>query len=453
MFELLLQADKALASGALDQAERSYGQLIEHDPTNSIAVAGLAGVSLKRGDQRLARTFAERALAIDPDSFAAKRIIDTLEGRGVKPPAFDEPDLPLLAAQHLEALGRRRTTGHPGADVHMSASPPQTKPTNGRKTAPEEARNPLPQLPVEPLRGRQAGRRATAAASGSVSAAAEAAPRPQARRGAKTHQALGDRARRHFSPEALKPPPRSEDPFEVAESAAAVEAVEAVDEADDLVLAHPFEPAEGGAQTDELGQVLGTVEAADEDNRIALRALVSYQLEATESDAAEVDAAEMGAALESAELGAAELQAADPRAAERREPELDEAEPEAARAEQAAQAARAAPATEEVGAVEPTESIAPRRAEIDHRTSESADAEAALAAAELAAAELAAAEQIAEAEFEAVRHGSGTAASQPAADGGDEPPIDWSNDGEGTAGAEATPQRHRHWLLRRFLGG
>jgi len=42
MFEVLLQADRALASGALDQAERSYWQLIELDPTNAIAVAGLA---------------------------------------------------------------------------------------------------------------------------------------------------------------------------------------------------------------------------------------------------------------------------------------------------------------------------------------------------------------------------------------------------------------------------
>ena len=46
MFELLLQADKALAEGLLDQAERTYWQLIELDPTNAIAVAGLARVSL-----------------------------------------------------------------------------------------------------------------------------------------------------------------------------------------------------------------------------------------------------------------------------------------------------------------------------------------------------------------------------------------------------------------------
>ena len=66
MFEVLLQADRALASGDLDQAERSYWQLVELDPTNAIAVTGLARVSVERGDRRLARTLAVQALAIDP---------------------------------------------------------------------------------------------------------------------------------------------------------------------------------------------------------------------------------------------------------------------------------------------------------------------------------------------------------------------------------------------------
>jgi len=72
MFELLLQADRALAKGALDQAERTYWQLVELDPTNAMAVAGLARVWLERGDERSARTFADRALSIDPDSVPHK---------------------------------------------------------------------------------------------------------------------------------------------------------------------------------------------------------------------------------------------------------------------------------------------------------------------------------------------------------------------------------------------
>ena len=425
MFEVLLQADNALASGALDQAEESYWQLMELDPTNAIAVTGLARVALERGDQPLARIFAKRALVMDPDSFAAKRIIETLEGREVKPPASDEPDLPLLAAQRLEALGRRRATGHADA-----GTPKDALTTEGDY---EEAGKPLPQLPAEPLwERRQAGRQAAAGA-------AESAPRPQAPRGAKSHQALGDRVRRRLSPEAPKPPSHADDPFAVAESAAAIEAV---DEADDVAFEQPSGPAEGAAQAEDLGQVLDEAEATDEDESIAMRvALVSDQLQAAELDAAE-----------------------------------------------------------------PAGSIGPARAEVDLRTSESADDDAALAAAELASAELAMAqrvsEQIAEAEFEAARleapgapferptrpdprpataqegteedaeaaalrealaavldsddsdaptddgerapHGAEATAAQPSAEG--------SDDGGGTAGSEATPQRHRHWLLRRFLG-
>lgn len=66
MFELLLQADRALAEGELERAERTYWQLIELDPSNAIALAGLARFSLERGDKRLARTLANRALGIDP---------------------------------------------------------------------------------------------------------------------------------------------------------------------------------------------------------------------------------------------------------------------------------------------------------------------------------------------------------------------------------------------------
>src|ERR1035437_9433419 len=99
MFELLLQADKALADGALDQAEKTYWQLIELDPTNAIAVAGLARVSLERGDERSARTFADRALGIDPESIAARRVLETLSHPDHPHDAQAPAELPLLAAQ------------------------------------------------------------------------------------------------------------------------------------------------------------------------------------------------------------------------------------------------------------------------------------------------------------------------------------------------------------------
>src|ERR1700690_4462366 len=115
MFELLLQADKALANGSLDQAEKTYWQLIELDPTNAIAVAGLARVSMERSDYRLARTFADRALLLDPDSIAARRVLERLDhpsAGATEPSGPEQPDAmagPLRAAEQLEALSRRHS--------------------------------------------------------------------------------------------------------------------------------------------------------------------------------------------------------------------------------------------------------------------------------------------------------------------------------------------------------
>jgi hypothetical protein len=348
MIEVLLQADRALASGALDQAERSYWQLVELDPTNAIAVTGLARVSLERGDARLARTFAERALAMDPDIGAAKRILNALAGG--ETPAPEEPDLPLLGAQRLEALGRRR------ASVTDDADSTAARPDRGReRKGPVEAPGgPFPQLPNEPLQERrQAGRQAAAAAA----AAAEAAPRSQPPARTKTHQALGERARRRLNPGDIKPQPRSEDPFAAAESAAAIEAVGESDE-------YAGAEAEGRAsepddQNPELDAVdaIDAVDAVDEGESIAMRvALVSGEaeldaaeldatpgeLEATDegesvtlrialvSGAAEMNASELQAAVDEADLDAAEQEAAQYRTAPVDEVDLDEAARDAA---------------------------------------------------------------------------------------------------------------------------
>ena len=93
MIELILQAERALSVGQLEQAERLYRQAAAADPRNSIAVVGLARVALDRGDDRGAYTLARQALDIDPENAAAQRLADRLEEvmryRGEEPPVVD----------------------------------------------------------------------------------------------------------------------------------------------------------------------------------------------------------------------------------------------------------------------------------------------------------------------------------------------------------------------------
>ena len=79
MIELILQAERALSVGQLEQAERLYRRAAEADPRNSIAVVGLARVALDRGDDRGAYTLARQALDIDPENAAAQRLADRLD--------------------------------------------------------------------------------------------------------------------------------------------------------------------------------------------------------------------------------------------------------------------------------------------------------------------------------------------------------------------------------------
>ena len=79
MIELLLEAERALSFGRIDRAEEIYRQVAESDPRNSIAVVGLARVALERTDDLGAYLLARRALVIDPENDAARRLATRLE--------------------------------------------------------------------------------------------------------------------------------------------------------------------------------------------------------------------------------------------------------------------------------------------------------------------------------------------------------------------------------------
>jgi len=103
MIELLVEAERALTHGLVDQAERLYQQVAASDPKSSIAVMGLARVALERGDDRTAYRHARAALSIDADNPAAQhlvmRLTEVMAGRGETPPSVTpHPDVEAAPA-------------------------------------------------------------------------------------------------------------------------------------------------------------------------------------------------------------------------------------------------------------------------------------------------------------------------------------------------------------------
>ena len=81
MIELLLEAERMLSIGEPDRADQLYRQVADADPHNSIAVVGLGRVALERGDDLGAYRLARRALTIDPENEAARRLAMRIEDR------------------------------------------------------------------------------------------------------------------------------------------------------------------------------------------------------------------------------------------------------------------------------------------------------------------------------------------------------------------------------------
>jgi tetratricopeptide (TPR) repeat protein len=102
MIELLLQARRADEAGRLDEAERRYRQVLAADPRNVIALVALARLARRRGDEAGTAELVKRALAVDPDNEAARRLLaaETQEtaaathppGTGGDAAPSDEPD-------------------------------------------------------------------------------------------------------------------------------------------------------------------------------------------------------------------------------------------------------------------------------------------------------------------------------------------------------------------------
>ncbi len=129
MIELLLAAENALALGLLDQAERTYRQVLAADPRNAIAVVGLSRVALERGDEPAAIALAHDALAIDPENSTARRMIDRLEE----------------VARYREAAAARPAGAHVPAPVPAPVPEPAAEPAAeppGPAPLPEPAADP-----------------------------------------------------------------------------------------------------------------------------------------------------------------------------------------------------------------------------------------------------------------------------------------------------------------------
>jgi tetratricopeptide (TPR) repeat protein len=160
VIELLLAAENALALGLLDQAERTFHQVLASDPRNGIAAVGLARVALERGDDARALELARAALEIDPENATARRMIDRMEEVARYRAAAGTPSTsnPLAAraaanlpAANLPAANLQSTSIPPAAPA--AANLPSTSippPAPAAANLPAAPSQPAPGLPAAP---------------------------------------------------------------------------------------------------------------------------------------------------------------------------------------------------------------------------------------------------------------------------------------------------------------
>lgn len=114
MIELLLEAERAMAFERIDRAEQLYRQVAAADPRNVIAVVGLARVASERGDDLGAYLLARRAMTMDPENDAARRLAIRLEevlatrGEPVAEPMPTRPAAPVAAEVTAEVADPER---------------------------------------------------------------------------------------------------------------------------------------------------------------------------------------------------------------------------------------------------------------------------------------------------------------------------------------------------------
>lgn len=143
MIEALLQAERLLLHGQVDQAETIYKNAFTQDPHNAIAVVGLARVALERGDEQLAYSRARDALQIDPQNAAAQRLearlaeVFAARAEPVPPPA---PPAPSDQATDERPSERAFLTRNPTMADHLAADERRSTP----HASPPEARQPEP---------------------------------------------------------------------------------------------------------------------------------------------------------------------------------------------------------------------------------------------------------------------------------------------------------------------